>query len=698
MMITFLIMSSFCYGQFTRDTSGGTQNEKIVQKVSAGDSARAAAQGTADSVLAKAKDTAAALRTLQRGTADTLRNKAQGTADSVLSKAQGSATSLRANEKVTADSVLNKAQGTATSLRINEKGTADSVLHKAQDTAASLQVNAKGTADSILSRERGTATSLRANEQGTADSVRASEKGTADSLREGAQGTAKSLRADEQDTANSLRASERGTAKALRADEKGTADSLRASERGTADSVRAASDLSIKEHQTKSKDSTKFDMFGDLLQDDSGYNRKRPLWIPIAEIPPVEVATWADDRYVSNANWARISFTTWSENVKGPWSWDTDRFGENFLLHPYGGNLSFVDARSNGYNFWESSLFPVGSSLMWEYFGENTSPSYNDEINTALSGAFLGEVLYRLSSNVLDDRTIGTERFIREFGAAVLCPTRFLNRAIQGKLSSVTDSEVYQKAPINIELSLGNRWKNNGSNFGTGSQNPTINALFEYGYPFEIKDWKPFDYFSLRADLNFGVGRKILDNITGYGILFGKNIPSMDNSLQILLGIFQHYNYFDNSTFELGTIAYGPGIMSQYKISKSTFLFTNFHVAAIPLAGNSTQFGPNTDTARDYNFGDGAETKLECGLNLGWGSLQFIGNYYWIYTYVGEAGNNFIGIIRPRITIRLYHNLNIGAEELLYMTDRYTSDNGNFHVARTEQRIYLMGNVGNFKL
>jgi hypothetical protein len=92
------------------------------------------------------------------------------------------------------------------------------------------------------------------------------------------------------------------------------------------------------------------------------------------------------------------------------------------------------------------------------------------------------------------------------------------------------------------------------------------------------------------------------------------------------------------------------------------------------------------------------ETKLETGLNLDWASVQLNGYYYWLSTYVGASGNNFIGIIRPRITIKLIKNLNLGFEQLLYLTDRYTANSGNFHAARTEQRIYLMFNAGNFKL
>jgi len=451
-----------------------------------------------------------------------------------------------------------------------------------------------------------------------------------------------------------------------------------------------------KEDQIKSIDSTKYNIFGDLLYDDTAYNKKTLVLIPMAEVPLFHVGLWAFDRYIINADYARISTTTWSHNIKTGWEWDTDRFGMNFLLHPYSGGLNFMSARSNGYNFWESFPFAVGGSLLWEYFGENSLPSYNDVINTPVSGAFYGEILYRLSSNILDDRKTGTERVFRELGAAALSPSRFFNRLVQGKLNKVTSEEVYQKEPINLEISAGMRIENSGSRFLTGPQNVMANVQLDYGYPFEKRDWKPYDFFTTRAGLNIGVGRKFIENIMGYGVLYGKNVQTGD--LEMLVGMFQHYDYFDNSIFELGTLALGGGIMSKYPLFKETSLFTNFHLGIVPLAGNSTQFGPDTSQLRDYNYGGGMETKLETGLNLAWGSIQLNGYYYWIQTYVGLKGNNFIGLLRPRMTIRIFRNLNAGFEELAYISDRYTSTLGNFHGVRTEQKVYLMLNVGNFKL
>src|SRR6185295_3744438 len=123
---------------------------------------------------------------------------------------------------------------------------------------------------------------------------------------------------------------------------------------------------------------------------------------------------WSYDKYIAKYSYANISIQTIADNFKNGWEWDTDDFPTNFSSHPYAGSMYFNAARSNGYKFLCSAPFALGGSLMWEMSMENTRPSYNDLINTTLSGVFLGEVLYRLSSSVLDDRKTGGARVERE--------------------------------------------------------------------------------------------------------------------------------------------------------------------------------------------------------------------------------------------------------------------------------------------
>jgi hypothetical protein len=268
---------------------------------------------------------------------------------------------------------------------------------------------------------------------------------------------------------------------------------------------------------------------------------------------------------------------------------------------------------------------------------------------------------------------------------------RGFNRILQGKTFRFTNKEVYQKEPLNVSLYAGVHKINNEGEArllkGTNSQ--LINIQFDYGNPFEKRTRKPFDFFKLRTEFNFGVGRKILDNITGYGILFGKNINYGKHS--ILFGAFQYYDYWDNKTFELGTIAFGGGVFSKLPVSKSSELYTNIHIAAIPFAGNSTHFGPDTSQFRDYNFGYGLEGKLESTMNISkYATASLVYYYYLIHTYVGLPGNNYIGILKPRITVKLYKGMSLGFEHFIYYNDRYLKDYPAIHSVRTEQKIFLL--------
>ena len=146
--------------------------------------------------------------------------------------------------------------------------------------------------------------------------------------------------------------------------------------------------------QSNRVDTTVQNKYGDLLNDDSIYSKRYPLWIPVLESIGSNAITWAGDRYILRAEYARVGLKSWKSNFKNGWEWDVDRFGINFIGHPYSGTLTFNSGRSNGYNYFQSFAFAVGGSLTWEYLGENTRPSYNDIINTHVNVAFLGEILY----------------------------------------------------------------------------------------------------------------------------------------------------------------------------------------------------------------------------------------------------------------------------------------------------------------
>lgn len=427
-------------------------------------------------------------------------------------------------------------------------------------------------------------------------------------------------------------------------------------------------------------------IYGDLLNDDPVYNPRYPWYVPAFKVAVSNVVSWASSRYIFNFDWARISTTTWKNNLKSPWVWDDDRFGTNFIGHPHSGNIYFNIARSNGYSYWKSLPYAIGGSLMWEYFGENTGPSKNDLINTPFSGMFLGEVLYRITSNILDDRTRGSNRFWRELLAGLINPPRGLNRLTQGKMSRVTNKEVYQKEPLNITFSAGAHRVNENNKFGTGPTTGIFNLQFDYGDPFEVRKRKPFDVFRLRIESRYGSETKFLDNVMGYGLLFGKNVVRGHG----LIGGFQYFDYWNNKVFEMGSLGFGLGLISRIPLPKTSFLYSSIHIGAVPLAANRTNFGPDTSLSRMYKFSGGLEAKIEETLNINkWASIGLNAYYYWTHNYEDHPGRNSIAIVKPRVTLRFLGNLSLGFEHHIYLVDEYLRDVSTLHVKRTEQKVFL---------
>jgi hypothetical protein len=460
-----------------------------------------------------------------------------------------------------------------------------------------------------------------------------------------------------------------------------------------------ATDTSYKKILVQDSTAHIYNMYEGLLNDDPIYNKRAPLWQPVMKILGQNTLLNLVDHYLIGYDWAVVGFNSWNRTAvksgfpwNNGWKWDNDRFGNNFFLHPYTGGGYFNSARASGYNFWESSIFVFGGAYTYKLFGENggtsRQPERNDLIATTLGGMFAGEVLYRISSNVLDERTVGAERFGREFLAVLVSPGRAFTRLMNGNMFRHTTEEVYQKEPLDVVVSAGGILVNDVRTFGTGPVGFVLNADFDYGNPFEKRYRKPYDYFQLRADMNFGLGRKFVDNVVGYGILSGTNVKV--GNAEALVGLFQHFDYWDNKAFELCTMSFGGGIITMLPLAKGTNLYIDAHLAAIPFAGNSTQTGPDTSQVRDYNFGGGAQAKCAITLNVnGVVSATLLSYYYWIHTYVGLSGNNYIGIIKPRIELHLFSIVGIGFEQRVYYENRYLHYFPAMNKVHTQQTLFL---------
>ena len=64
--------------------------------------------------------------------------------------------------------------------------------------------------------------------------------------------------------------------------------------------------------------------------------------------------------------------------------------------------------------------------------------------------------------------------------------------------------------------------------------------------------------------------------------------------------------------------------------------------------------------------------------------------FYWIRTYIGPNGNNYVQILKPRITVHIFKGISVGGEYTIYFNDRYSRDTPAIHLVQTEQKVFLL--------
>lgn len=108
---------------------------------------------------------------------------------------------------------------------------------------------------------------------------------------------------------------------------------------------------------------------------------------------PDNITNWhKQDKFKLN-----VMLIQYKKSFTKPPVFDTDLWYINYLGHPYQGSFYFNSIRSRGGTFWESALFNLGQSTIWEYVWEGglEQPSIQDLIVTPIFGSLVGELTHR---------------------------------------------------------------------------------------------------------------------------------------------------------------------------------------------------------------------------------------------------------------------------------------------------------------
>jgi hypothetical protein len=408
--------------------------------------------------------------------------------------------------------------------------------------------------------------------------------------------------------------------------------------------------------------------------------RPKHFFTAAAEWLALEIGPWAWDRYVANEDFARISIATVRQNFKTGFQYDSDHFRVNQSSHPYHGGLFFDAARSNGYGFWESSLFSLTGSLVWECCMENTAPSINDLVNTTLGGMTRGEVAHRLSILILDNTATGGNRLWREIAAGIVNPVGAINRLLRGDMTREgPNPEDRFPAGFSVSGDLGYR------HIGGGVPHPdqallSISAL--YGDPFKGDIRHPFDTFYLGLDVNTPGGAPF-SRIEERGILKGWELTDPDSAVRHIAGFSQEYEYLNNASQVFGAQIFSGGVLSRYVIRPELFAVTDLTVVAFPLAAVQTTDFTVPQTGRNYDFAPGGGLRAEG--RFYWRGREVLGAGYgalWARTVSGSSDTNTLQFLRAVARVPLIGPLGAGAGYSWY--SRKTTYTNFFEARKTQ--------------
>jgi hypothetical protein len=323
----------------------------------------------------------------------------------------------------------------------------------------------------------------------------------------------------------------------------------------------------------------------------------------------------------------------------------------------------------------------VAGAFVWECCGETHPMSFNDLVSTGIGGIARGEVLYRLSSLILDNSKRGKGRVGREAAAFLANPVRGLNRIVSGDASEVKGNpeDPYDWRPdFQLGVRFGGRVIGEGSSI---SENTNTYGFLEwvvnYGNPWDSEQNRPYDRFDVVAQSNFG-DKTRLGRLLIRGDIFTKRIGDGKKNL---LTLQQDFDYIDNEAYEYGGQSLGPGFLSRFTLSPKYTLYSRLQAFFILLGATKADYSflaevGDRERFREYDYGPGAGFSTE--LYLQRKNLAFLtGRYRYSYidvsngsTYSGSnlglGANHNIQQAQLKLEVPVYRSLAVGVDGSLF--------------------------------
>ena len=412
--------------------------------------------------------------------------------------------------------------------------------------------------------------------------------------------------------------------------------------------------------------------------------RSRTTSFPALEIIGFDALLNLHNRYYVSDDY-KSNLSSIRRNLHSRWNEDRDPFTTNQLGHPYQGSMYFGFARSAGLGFWESLGYTFAGSALWEIAGETTPPSKNDQINTGIGGAFLGETLFRMASLVLEHENVPP--FWRELGAAVISPSLGFNRLAFGDRFDAVFASHNPAYYSRLNLGYSHSAQNDAGTSATTLRpnEALVDYSLDYGLPGKpgYTYTRPFDYFTFQGTAS---SANAFENLMIRGLLVGRDYE-FGLDYRGVFGLYGTYDYIAPQTYRVSSTGLSVGTTGQWWASESIAL----QGTALFGGGYAAVGATHSTSDVDYNYGLAPEALLSLRLIYANRiSLDVTEREYFVSRVAAAARGGHDNIVRldAGITYRVYGRHGI--------TVKYLGNRRDFSYPGIADAVQTRGTIGIF--
>ena len=366
------------------------------------------------------------------------------------------------------------------------------------------------------------------------------------------------------------------------------------------------------------------------INNDSTFVPKKRFGRAATELFIVQLLPWTFDKYVTKAEWAKLDLKSIGSNLNPKnWEWDDNSFKTNQFGHPYHGNLYYSTFRTNGYSFWQSAPAAFAGSFIWETAAETNKFALNDFINTSLGGITLGEMTYRVSRKIVNNRARGAKRQMQEVFGLLVNPLNGVNRILNGewgKVHGVVDTNHKLTAFLNVGSRHFNI-KTYQQNL-RGREEIYLRLRLLYGEKFEETS-APFDHFSAVIELGSGDSTYV-NNLQVSGALHTWPMDREEENSRHLYTITMNYDFIKNNAFQYGGQSFTFKLLSNWNPDAKVRFTSEIGSGVIALGAVPDKY---------LFYGEGRNYDYCAGINVVAGGTMVINN--WFETELNYRGSRF---------------------------------------------------------